>query len=230
MSIEDLPENLGQIVQNNTQSLIEQGLTDLGSSPATAATTAAALAQQVNAAYIQGGELFLQTLAQAGLPFHGIVQINENSAAVPRLTLGYLSIDETVVNEDWGAEFNFKFFATEELGVQGNYTWFALDKDNPGDAAFPTHKIRLGLNYDPTTCFDASLNYQWDDGFKSNSPVFPGTVPARHLVDLTLGLKLGESLRFELAAINLFNKRFRALPGFPRLGRTFTGRLVMNLN
>ena len=230
VSIENLPENLGQTVQNNTQNLIEQGLIDLGSSPATAATTAAALAQQVNTAYTQGGELFLQSLAQAGLPFHGIVQINENSAAVPRLTLGYLSIDETVVNEDWGAEFNFKFFATEELGVQGNYTWFALDKDNPGDAAFPTHKVRLGLNYDPTTRFDASLNYQWDDGFKSNSPVFPGTVPARHLVDLTLGLELGESLRFELAAINLFNKRFRALPGFPRLGRTVTGRLVMNLN
>lgn len=172
----------------------------------------------------------MQSLAQAGLPFHGIVQINENSAAVPRLTLGYLSIDDTVVNEDWGAEFNFKFFATESLVVQGNYTWFALDNNNPGDAAFPTHKIRLGLNYDPKTSFDASLNYQWDDGFKSNSPVFPGTVPAKNLVDITLGLKLNESLRFELAAINLLNNRFRALPTFPRLGRTVTGRLVMNLN
>ena len=76
----------------------------------------------------------------------------------------------------------------------------------------------------------ASLNYQWDDGFKSNSPVFPGSVPAKNLVDLTLGLKLNESLRLELDAINLLNNRFRALPGFPRLGRTVTGRLVMNLN
>ena len=102
--------------------------------------------------------------------------------------------------------------------------------NNPGDAAFPTHKIRLGLNYDPKTSFDASLNYQWDDGFKSNSPVFPGTVPAKNLVDITLGLKLNESLRFELAAINLLNNRFRALPSFPRLSRTVTRRLVMNLN
>lgn len=36
--------------------------------------------------------------------------------------------------------------------------------------------------------------------------------------------------RFELAAINLLNNRFRALPSFLRLGRTLTGRLVMNLN
>lgn len=195
VSITDLPENLGQTVQNNAQGLIEQGLIDLGNSPAVAAATAAALAPHVNATYTQGGEQFLKTLAKAGLPFHGIVQINENSAAIPRLTLGYLSIDDTVVNEDWGAEFNFKFFATEALGIQGNYTWFALDNDNPGDAAFPTHKVRLGFNYDPKSIFDASLNYQWDDGFKSNSPVFPGSVPAKNLVDLTLGLKLNESLR-----------------------------------
>jgi outer membrane receptor for ferrienterochelin and colicins len=225
-----IPENLGQTVQNNTQGLIEQGLIDLGNSPAVAAATAASLAPQVNAAYTQGGELFLQSLEQAGLPFHGIVQIEENTADFPRLTSGYLSIDDTVVNEDWGAEFNFKFFATEALGVQGNYTWFALDNDNPGDASFPTHKIRLGFNYDPDSIFDASLNYQWDDGFTSNSPVFPGSVPAKNLVDLTLGLNLGEPLRLEVAAINLFNNRFRALPGFPRLGRTVTGRLVMNLN
>ena len=129
-----------------------------------------------------------------------------------------------------GAEFNFKFFATEALGIQGNYTWFTLDDENPEDAAFPTHKVRLGFNYDPESNFDASLNYQWNDGFKSNSPVFPRSVPAKNLVDLTLGLKLSESLRFELAAINLLSNRFRALHSFPRLGRTVTGRLVMNLN
>ncbi len=68
---------------------------------------------------------------------------------VPRLTSGYLSLDENAVNEDFGAEFNFKFFATEDLGIQGNYTWFAIDKDNPGDSAFPAHKVRLGFNYTP---------------------------------------------------------------------------------
>ena len=82
----------------------------------------------------------------------------------------------------------------------------------------------------PDSIFDASLNYQWDDWFTSNSPVFPGSVSAKNLVDLTLGLNLSEPLRLEVVAINLFNNRFRALPGFPRLGRTVIGRLVMNLN
>lgn len=230
VNIEDLPENLGQTVQNNAQGQIEQALINLGNNPAVAAATAASLGQQLNAAYSAGGESFLQMLAQAGLPFHGIVEIEENSAAIPRLTLGYLSVDESVVNEDWGAEFNFKFFATEELGIQGNYTWFQVDKDIPGDASFPAHKIRLGLSYDPETIFDATLNYQWDDSFTSNSAVFPGNVPAKNLVDITLGLKLSESLRFELAGINVLNNRFRALPSFPKLGRTVTGRLVVNLN
>ena len=63
VSITDLPENLGQTVQNNAQGLIEQRLIDLGNSPAVAAATAAALAPHVNAAYTQGGEQFLKTLA-----------------------------------------------------------------------------------------------------------------------------------------------------------------------
>ncbi len=230
VNIKDLPENLGQSVQNSAEDLLEQGLVNLGNSPAEAAAIAQSLGSQLNTAYSQGGEGFLQSLSQAGLPFHGIVQIEENTAAIPRLTLGYLSIDENRVNEDYGAEFNFKFFATDQVGFQGNYTWFAIDKDNPGDAAFPTHKVRLGLNYNAKNIFDANLNYQWDDAFTSNSAVFPGQVPAKNLIDLSLGFDLNESLRFELAAINLLNNRFRALPGFPRLGRTVTGRLVLNLN
>ena len=51
MSIKDLPENLGQTVQNNARGLIEQGLFDLGNSLAVAAATAAAVAAHVNAAY-----------------------------------------------------------------------------------------------------------------------------------------------------------------------------------
>ena len=230
VSIQDLPQNLGQLLQDRSQGLIEQGLIDLGSSQKVAAVTAQALAQEVNRAYRQGGSAFLENLSQAGLPFHGIVEIQENQGAIPRLTLGYLSIDENTINKDWGAEFNFKFFVTEELGVQGNYNWFAIDPDNPEDSAFPAHKIRLGFNFSPKSAFDAALNYQWDDAFTSNSPVFPGSLPAKHLIDLTLGYHISKSLRLELAAVNLLNNRFRGLPGFPRLGRTTTARLVLNLN
>lgn len=93
VAIQNLPQNLGQVVQNNAQSLIEQGLINLGSSPAEAAATASLLGQSINDAYTAGGQGFLQSLAQAGLPFHGIVEIEENTAEIPRLTLGYLSID-----------------------------------------------------------------------------------------------------------------------------------------
>ncbi len=141
----------------------------------------------------------------------------------------WIVLDDSVVNEDWGAEFQFKFFATDALGIQGNYTWFAVDKDIPGDASFPANKVRIGLNCDPKKKFDASINYQWDDGFKSNTPTFPGTIPTKSPVDVSLGFKLSDPLRFEVAAINLLNNRLRALPGYPRLGRTVIGRLVLNL-
>lgn len=125
-----------------------------------------------------------------------------------------------------GKSLFFSLFISLFSFAQTTFTGTILDdKDQPLYGA--TVIIKDSNN---GTVTDASLNYQWDDGFKSNSPVFPGSVPAKNLVDLTLGLKLNESLHLELAAINLLNNRFRALPGFPRLGRTVTGRLVMNLN
>ena len=88
VNIEDLPENLGQTVQNNAQGQIEQALINLGNNPAVAAATAASLGQQLNAAYSAGGESFLQMLAQAGLPFHGIVEIEEKQRSNSSTYLG----------------------------------------------------------------------------------------------------------------------------------------------
>ena len=42
------------------------------------------------------------------------------------------------------------------------------------------------------------------------------------------GKVLDENLKLELAGINVFNNKFRALPSFPQIGRTITGRLVVN--
>jgi len=73
-----------------------------------------------------------------------------------------------------------------------------------------------------------SLSYQWDQAYTSNVANFPGEIDAKSLFDLTLGFKFTLGLKLELAATNLFNNEFRALPGLPKIGRTATARLLFD--
>jgi len=219
----NLGTNLGQEIQTNSEPLLTQSLinnTELDS--ATAESIAKMIAEFLGVVYTNAGD------ALSAQPL-GVVPIVENAGnGLPRVTLGYLSNDPNVVSEDWGAEFNFKFFLTENLTTRGNYTWFRLDPDNPEGRSFPNNKVRFGIDYDTKVGFYGTLNYQWDQSFTSNNIVFPGDVDEKSLFDVTLGYDLTENLKLELSGINVFNNEFRALPGFPRIGRTITGRIVVD--
>jgi outer membrane receptor protein involved in Fe transport len=85
------------------------------------------------------------------------------------------------------------------------------------------------LSYQPEKKFNGSINYQWDQAYTSTQSNYPGEIDAKSLFDVTLGYALSKNLDFELSAINLFNNEFSALPGFPKIGRTVTGRLVFDI-
>ena len=57
---------------------------------------------------------------------------------------------------------------------------------------------------------------------------FPGEIDTKSLFDLTLGFKFTPGLKHELAATNLFNNEFRALPGLPMIGRTASARILFD--
>ena len=75
---------------------------------------------------------------------------------------------------------------------------------------------------------NGTINYQWDQSFTSNNTTFPGAVDEKSLFDVTLGFVINKNVMFELAGINVLNNKFRALPGFPRIGRTITARLLVD--
>lgn len=103
---------------------------------------------------------------------------------------------------------------TDKLTTRRNYTWFRLDPENPDGQSFPNNKVRFGIDYDTNSKFYGTINYQWDQSFTSNSATFPGEVD--------------ENLKLELAGINVFNNEFRALPSFPKIGHTITGRILVD--
>ena len=225
-----LESALGQGVQTSTQPKIEALLIGAGFDAATAAATANAVGQQLNGAYAQAGAGFLQELANAGLPFHGVVPTDEAPGGdAAKLIFGYITRDPNRVSTNWGFEFNSKYFLTENLTSFVNYTWFSRSEGEPGDLNFPQNKVRSGISYQSNKKLSGSFSYQWDQGYTSNVANFPGEIDAKSLFDITLGFKFNTELKLEVSATNLLNNEFRALPGLPKIGRTATARLLLDL-
>jgi len=133
------------------------------------------------------------------------------------------------VSTNWGFEFNSKYFLTENLTSFDNYTWFSRSEGEPGDLNFPQNKVRSGISYQSDKKLSGSFSYQWDQGYTSNVANFPGEIDAKSLFDITLGFKFNTELKLEVSATNLLNNEFRALPGLPKIGRTATARLLLDL-
>ena len=150
------------------------------------------------------------------------------SGSAAKLIFGYITRDQNRITTNWGTEIHGKFLVTNELIASANYTWFNLPEGMPGDLNFPQNKIRFGLQYQPVSKFSGAVNYQWDQAYTSNNANYPGKIDAKSLLDLNLGYQINTAIKFEINATNLLNNEFRALPGFPKIGRTLTGRLVFD--
>ena len=88
---------LSQGVQTTTQPQIEALLIGAGLDAATAAATANAVGQQLNGAYAQAGAGFLQTLANAGLPFHGVIPTEQAPGGdATKLIFGYITRPKSI--------------------------------------------------------------------------------------------------------------------------------------
>ena len=229
VNITNLSSALGKEIQSLAQPRLEEGLRALGMDAPTAAAIAGQLGQEINTVYSDAGTSFIQALEQEGLPFHGVVPLlNSPKGTAAKLISGYYNLDPDKISTDWGFEVHSKFYATDEFTVFGNYTWFNRKSGEPGELNFPQNKVRLGLNYNPENKLNCSIAYQWDQAYTSNLPNYPGKIDARSLVDLTLGYPLSKVMQAQLSATNLFNNKFRTLPGFPQIGRTVTGRLLFD--
>ena len=82
------------------------------------------------------------------------------------------------------------------------------------------------MSYQPEKGIVGSVSYQWNQAYKSNQTTFPGRIDALSVFDIMAGYNFNNGLKIHLSAVNLFNNEFRALPGMPRIGRTFTRRLL----
>ena len=229
VTLTGLPGDLGAQVQSTFQPQIEQLLQSFGFDPATAGVVAGQVGGLLNGAYTQGGEGFIDALSAAGLPFHGIVPTEQlPDTELPNLAYGYITRDPDAISDDWGFEMHTRYYFSDVLSTFANYTWFNRPTGEAGDLNFPQNKIRTGIGYTPEKGFQANLSYQWDQAYTSNNSTFPGVIDAKSLVDLGVGYQFDNGLTLEASATNLLNNEFRALPNFPKIGRTITARALYN--
>ena len=220
ITMTSLPQDLGSGVQSTFQPQIESALLLFGLDAATAAATAQQIGELLNGAYAQAGQLFLDALSGAGLPFHGIVQSDQvPQTGFPQLAFGYPTRNPDGISDDWGFEIHTKYYFTDVLTTFANYTWFNRPTGMAGDLNFPQNKVRMGISYGPELGLKGSLSYQWDQAYTSNNSTFPGKIDARSLVDFSVGYGFENGLTLEASATNLFDNEFRALPGFPKIGK-----------
>ncbi len=229
VTLTNLPAELGAGVQATFQPQIEGLLQQNGFDAATAAAVAGQIGALLNGAYAQGGQGFLDALAEQGLPFHGIIPTEQvPQTGFPQLAFGYPTRNPDGISDDWGWEFHSKYYFSENLTSFFNYTWFNNPGGEAGDLNFPQNKVRMGLNYGPALGLKGSLSYQWNQAYTSNNSTYPGEIDARSLLDATLGYGFNNGLSLEASATNLLNNEFRTLPGFPKIGRMMTGRVLYN--
>ena len=227
ITLTSLPQDLGAGVQTTFQPQIEAALIGIGLDPLTAAGTAAQVGALLNSAYADAGEQFLQALSAAGLPFHGIVPSDQvPNTGFPQLAFGYPTRNPDAISDDWGFEVHSKYYWSDKVTSFLNYTWFNNPTGIAGDLNFPQNKIRMGLEYFTERGFNGRIAFQWDQAYTSSNATFPGKINARSLLDASVGYTFENGLSLETSATNLFNNEFRSLPGFPKIGRMITGRLL----
>ena len=227
ITMTSLPQDLGTGTQATFQPQVEARLLELGFDPESAAALAADVGGVLNDAYRQAGLFFIGALTAAGLPFHGIVESDQvPDSNFPHLAFGYPTRDPDAISDDWGFEAHTKYYVSDDFTFFANYTWFNRPTGQPGDLNFPQNKVRAGLNYAPETGLRGSLSYQWNQAYTSNNATFPGKIDAKSLLDLSIGYGLPNGIRVEASATNLFDNEYRALPGFPRIGRRVHARVT----
>jgi outer membrane receptor protein involved in Fe transport len=152
-----------------------------------------------------------------------------NLAGVGRVI--YLSYAQAGEVEEKGIEIGFGYGFTPEFRVDASYTYFDFDIEDPGLTAAgqnivpntPRHKGSIAFTYTGFQGFDAALSAKFVEKHEWNAGVFAGRIPANQMVDLNLGYRINNNLRWFAAVSNLLDKRRFQLYGGSVIGRRILG-------
>ena len=156
------------------------------------------------------------------------------AAGLTRLPDGSTAIVVSVGNagdaDVYGIELGVGVQVTDELRVDGNYTYFSWSVDSgsvvPGDqvlANTPRHKANVSVSYQGYQGLDVGVSARIQEEFDWAAGIFFGPIPSSQTVDVTASYQINPRFRIHGVATNLFDQRRYQIYGGSLIGRRALG-------
>jgi outer membrane receptor protein involved in Fe transport len=130
--------------------------------------------------------------------------------------------------EERGVELGAGIQLTDHLRIDGSFSHFAFEIKRatiPGDRLVPNtpaNKGTISFAYTGYGRFDFGANARFVEGYHWLAGVFDGFVPAAQIINANAGYQLGNNLRAQLVATNLFDQK-----RFEMYGGSVNGRRIL---
>ena len=210
--------------------------------PSLANSIAGAVAQTVGgvgSAFNLGGQGFVGQLG----PLFAALGTVESSAVpqgdgVTHIPAGYRTYGDAT-RSHWGGDISMDYFVNSDVRLWANASWLSQNEWTPGEdddddlpyyssLNAPKFKWRLGMDYTPPSGFNMAVSFMHDDKFWTEQGFFTGMVETKNLIDLNLGYRFSQAMRFDISAQNLGNTPYSAFPNMPLIKRRVIGKVTYN--
>ena len=202
------------------------------------------IAQFVGGAFALGGQGLIDTVLAGNPNSFSALGAEESSAApqgdgITHIAYGYRNFDAP--RDHWGIDLALDYYVNEGLNLFFNSSWVSQNEwiagesndDNLGSDTYlekPKIQYNIGFNYFPSASkFNMSAKFHHKDSFFSNNAISFGSTDEQNLVDINLGYKFSQKLRFDLSGTNIFNQEYQVYRNFPVIGRRILGKITFDL-
>jgi outer membrane receptor for ferrienterochelin and colicins len=157
----------------------------------------------------------------------GITRLSNGSTAY------VLSFGNAGEAREWGSELSAGAHLTKAVRLDANYTFynFRLEQGSfaAGDSILPntpSNSANLSATYEVDEGLRVRVGVRVDERYTWRSGLWAGTVPASQTVDVNAGYAIGDQVRLDLIATNLFDQRRFHLFGGSIVGRRILATLA----
>ena len=191
--------------------------------------TLALFAGGYNDGFVQAGQGINGSALAQLYPIAGAIESNRAPASGNdvHLPTGYRDFSNAS-RKHTGIDVSMEYFLTRDWTWYANMTtlsrtdWERGDEGLPFDSYLnkPKNKWRTGLVYSPNKGLRGRISFQHDDGFYVDQGNFiQGDSDEKNLFDVNIGYKFSDNFAIDISATNLFDDKYRAMPGLPVIGR-----------
>jgi outer membrane receptor for ferric coprogen and ferric-rhodotorulic acid len=208
------------------------------SAAAQAAGTVAAIAGGYGLGFVGAGEALNSNPAvAAAYPIIGAVEADgAPDDGMVHASSGYRRFGDAT-RSHYGMDFSLEYFINDEWTWYGNSSWLSQtdwavgDDDLPFTSYLnaPKFKFRTGFSYAPDNGFRGRISFQHDDAFTVEQGLFiNGIADEKNLFDMSLGYQFSKNFALDLSGNNIFDQKYRAMPGLPVIGRRILAKATYN--